>query len=117
MEKDRKSNLPVHPFMSQKPKLEFYVHIYLYKYFLTLLFYIFQFGCSFWWMFQYKNLIYEMGSNFEVLQLIWAILSLPQSIGKGVLYTRQVAGIVVDLEIEYSKSNGPQIECSKTWNK
>ena len=44
-------------------------------------------------MFQYKNLIYEMGSNFEVLQLIWAILSLPQSIGRGVLYTRQVAGI------------------------
>ena len=34
-----------------------------------------------------------MGSNFEVLQLIWAILSLPQSIGRGVLYTRQVAGI------------------------
>ena len=35
-----------------------------------------------------------MGSNFEVLQLIWAIGN--------------------DSEIEYSKSNGPQIECSKT---
>ena len=34
-----------------------------------------------------------MGSNFEVLQLIWAILSLPKSIDRGVLYTRQVAGI------------------------
>ena len=50
-------------------------------------------------MFQYiLNLIYEMGSNFEVLQLIWAILSLP--IGN-------------DSEIEYSKSNGPQIEAQK----
>ena len=31
-----------------------------------------------------------MGSNFEVLQLIWAILSLPKSIERGVLYTWQL---------------------------
>ena len=35
--------------------------------------------------------------------------------GLGLWSTGMYIYIVVDLEIEYSKSNGPQIECSKTW--